>query len=135
LIGLPDVSPDPVLWVEAAAVSEAPCEIRPEHPAPKLVTDNLDNFGNRGDSHRLSTPSIPQDEATLTPSLAPALPCSEVIEVTEVIGYRGRPKKRATRVDSKVSLICALVANADRQDETVDAKARSRSKSRRENPL
>src|SRR5215218_1191742 len=28
---------------------------------------------------------------------------AEVIEVTEVIGYRSRPKKRATRVDSKVS--------------------------------
>jgi hypothetical protein len=72
-----------------------------EHPPPKLVTDNLDNFGNRGDRHRLSTASSPQDEATLTLSLAPTLPCSEVIAVTEVIGYR--PKKRATRVDSKVS--------------------------------
>jgi hypothetical protein len=37
--------------------SEAPCEIRPEHPTSKMVTDNLDNFSNRGDSHRLSTPS------------------------------------------------------------------------------
>jgi hypothetical protein len=54
----------------------------------KLVTDNLDNFSNQGDSHRLSTPSIPQDEATLTLSLAPTLPCSAVIAVTEVIGYR-----------------------------------------------
>ena len=54
---------------------------------PKLVTDNLDNFSNRGDSHRLSTPSTPQDEATLTHSLAPTLPYSEVIAVTEVIGY------------------------------------------------
>src|SRR5215218_3887003 len=74
-----------------------------EHPPPKLVTDNLDNFGNRDERHRLSTPSTPQDEATLTLSLAPTLPCSEVIAVTEVISYRSRPKKRATRVDSKVS--------------------------------
>src|SRR5215213_7416617 len=67
-----------------------------EHPTPKLVTGNLDNFSNRGDSHRLSTPSTPLDKATLTLSDAPALPCSEVIEVTKVIGYRslrssGRP--------------------------------------------
>jgi hypothetical protein len=101
----------------------------------KLVTDNLDNFSNRGDSHRLSIPSTPLDKATLTPSLAPTLPCSKVIEVTEVIGYRSLPKKRATRIDSKVSLICALVPNADRQDETVDAKADSRSKMRGDNPL
>src|SRR5215211_608239 len=74
-----------------------------EHPPPKLVTGNLDNFSNRSYGHRLSTPSIPQDEATLTLSLAPTLPCSEVIAVTEVIGYRSRPKKRATRIDSKVS--------------------------------
>jgi hypothetical protein len=60
---------------------------------------------------------------------------AEVIAVTEVIGYRSRPKKRATRIDSKVSLICALVPNADRQDETVDAKADSRSKMRGDNPL
>ena len=46
-----------------------------ERPMRKLVTDNLDNFSNRGDSHRLSIPSTPQDEATLTLSLAPALPC------------------------------------------------------------
>jgi hypothetical protein len=60
----------------------------------KLVTDNLDNFSNRGDSHRPYTPSTPQDEATLTLSLAPALPCSKVIKVTEVIGYRsGHPCK------------------------------------------
>jgi hypothetical protein len=38
LIGLPDVPPDPVLWIEAAVLSEAPGEIRPEHPPPKLVT-------------------------------------------------------------------------------------------------
>ncbi len=37
---------------------------------PKLVTDNLDNFSNRGDSHRLSTSSTLQDETTLTLSLA-----------------------------------------------------------------
>jgi hypothetical protein len=67
---------------------EAPGEIQPEHPMPKLVTDNLDNFSNRGDSYRLSTPSTLQDEATPTLSLAPALPCSAVIAVTEVIGYR-----------------------------------------------
>jgi hypothetical protein len=54
----------------------------------KLVTGNLDNFGNRGNRHRLSTPSTPQDEATLTHSLAPTLPCSAVIAVTEVIGNR-----------------------------------------------
>jgi hypothetical protein len=54
----------------------------------KLVTDNLDNFSNRGDSHRLSIPSTPQDEAILTLSVAPTLPCCTVIEVTEVIGYR-----------------------------------------------
>ena len=60
----------------------------------KLVTDNLDNFSNRDDRHRLSTPSSPQDEATLTLSLAPTLPCSAVIAVTEVIGYRrGHPCK------------------------------------------
>jgi hypothetical protein len=82
------VPPDPVLWVEAAILSEVTCDIRPEHPMPKLVTDNLDNISNRGDSHRLSTPSTPPDEATLTLSLALALPCSEVIAVTEVIGYR-----------------------------------------------
>jgi hypothetical protein len=65
-----------------------------EHPLRKVVTDNLDNFSNRGDSHRLSIPSIPQDEATLTLSLAPTLPCSEVIAVTEVIGYlRSHPSK------------------------------------------
>jgi hypothetical protein len=69
----------------------------------KLVTDNLDNFSNRDDRHRLSIPSIPQDKASPTLSLAPALPCSKVIAVTEVIGYRSRPKKRATRIDSKVS--------------------------------
>jgi CheY-like chemotaxis protein len=57
----------------------------------KLVTDNLDNFGNRADSHRLSTSSTPQDEATLTLSPAPTLPCSAVIAVTEVIGYRRSP--------------------------------------------
>jgi hypothetical protein len=76
-----------------------------EHPTPKLVTGNLDNFSNRGDSHRLSISSTPQDKATSTPSLAPApkLPCSKVIKVTEVISYRSRPKKRATRIDSKVS--------------------------------
>ncbi len=51
-----------------------------EHPTPKVVTDNLDNFSNRGDSHRLSIPSSPQDEATLTLSGAPTLPCR---------GYRG----------------------------------------------
>jgi hypothetical protein len=64
-----------VLWVEAAVHSEAPCEIRPEHPPPKLVTDNLDNFSNRGDRHRLSIPSTPQDRATPTLSGAPTLPC------------------------------------------------------------
>src|SRR5215211_5944521 len=42
-----------------------------EHPTPKLVTGNLDNFSNRGGSRRLSTPSTPQYEATL--SLAQAL--------------------------------------------------------------
>src|SRR5215208_2873851 len=90
------------LWqLELAAVGRNVCLA--EHPTPKLVTDNLDNFSNRGDSHRLSTPSTPLDKATLTLSDAPALPCSEVIEVTEVIGYRSRPKKIATRIDSKVS--------------------------------
>src|SRR5215217_7733812 len=44
-----------------------------EHPTPKLVTGNLDNFSNRGGSRRLSTPSTPQYEATLTLSLAQAL--------------------------------------------------------------
>ena len=56
MIGLPDVPPDPVLRVEAALLSEARCEKRPEHPTPKLLTDNLDNLGNRGDRHRLSIP-------------------------------------------------------------------------------
>src|SRR5215212_6037066 len=28
-----------------------------EHPPPKPVTDNLDNFSNRGDSYCLSNPS------------------------------------------------------------------------------
>src|SRR5215212_9938077 len=74
-----------------------------EHPPPKPVTDNLDNFSNRGDSYLLSIPSTPQDKATSTPSLATMLPRSKVIKVTEVIGYRSRPKKRATRIDSKVS--------------------------------
>jgi hypothetical protein len=69
------VPPDPVLSVEAAVHPEAPCEIQPEHPPPKVVTDNLDNFGNRADSHRLSTPSTPQDKVTLTLSLAPEFPC------------------------------------------------------------
>jgi hypothetical protein len=77
LMGLPDVPPDPILWVQAAVHSEA---IRPEHPTPKLVTDNLDNFSNRGDNYRLSTPSTPQDKATPALSLAPVLPCR---------GYRG----------------------------------------------
>jgi hypothetical protein len=58
----------------------------------KPVTDNLDNFSNRDDSHRLSTPPTPQDEAALTLSLAPELPCSAVIAVTEVIGYRRSPR-------------------------------------------
>ena len=71
-----------------------------EHPTPKLVTDNLDNFSNRGDSHRLSTPSTPQDKATLTLSLAPALPCSEVIKVTEVIGYRRGHPCKGRRLDN-----------------------------------
>src|SRR5215217_474349 len=92
-----------VLWVEAAVLSEAPCELQPEHLLRKLVTDNFDNFSNRGGSRRLSTPSTPQDKVTPTLSLAPTLPCSAVIAVTEVISYRSRPKKRATRVDSKVS--------------------------------
>jgi len=56
LIGLPTVPPDAVLWVEATILSEASCEIRAEHPTPKLVTDNLDNSSNRADMHRLSTP-------------------------------------------------------------------------------
>jgi hypothetical protein len=43
LIGLPVVPPDPVLWVEAAVLSEAPGEIWPEHPTLKVVTDNLDS--------------------------------------------------------------------------------------------
>jgi hypothetical protein len=78
--------------VDHEAASEAPCKIRSEHPPPKLVTDNLDNFSNRADSHRLSTPSSPQEKATLTLSLAPTLPCSKVIAVTKVIGYRrGHP--------------------------------------------
>src|SRR5215207_11648409 len=59
-----------------------------EHPTPRLLTDNLDNFSNRGDRHRLSIPSTPQDKATSTLSLAPTLPCSAVIAVTEVIGNR-----------------------------------------------
>jgi hypothetical protein len=125
------VPPDPVLWVEAAVHSEA---IRPEHPTPKLVTDNLDNFSNRGDSHRLSTHSVPQEEATLTPSLAPTLTLLRLsrlpkLSVTEA-DQRREPRESILR-----SLICALVPNADRQDETVDAKADSRSKPRRENPL
>jgi hypothetical protein len=132
LIGLPDVPPDPVLRVEAALLSEAPCEKRPEHPTPKLLTDNLDNLGNRGDRHRLSIPSTPQDKATVTLSLAPALPYSKVTEVIEVTeaDRRREPRKSILR-----SLICALVPNADRQDETVDAKADSRSKTRGDDPL
>jgi hypothetical protein len=76
----PDVPPDAVLWVEATILSQAPCEIQPEHPTWKLVTDNLDNFSNRGDRHRLSIPSTPQDKASPTLSGAPTLPCR---------GYRG----------------------------------------------
>ena len=129
MIGLPDVPPDPVLRVEAALLSEAPCEKRPEHPTPKLLTDNL---GNRGDRHRLSIASTPLDKATVTLSLAPALPCSKVTEVIEVTeaDQRREPRKSILR-----ALICALVPNADRQDETVDAKADSRSKTRGDNPL
>jgi hypothetical protein len=97
---LPDVPPDPILWVEAAVLSEAPGEIRPEHPTPKVVTDNLDNFSNRGDSHRLSTPSTPQDKATSTLSVAPTLPCSAVIAVTEVIGYRRGHPCKCRRLDN-----------------------------------
>jgi hypothetical protein len=100
--GLPDVPPDPVLWVEAAVFSEAPCEIRSEHPMRKLVTDNLGNFGNRDDRHRLSTPSTPKMRL-LSLFLVLRHSPAEVIAVTEVISYRSRPKKRATRVDSKVS--------------------------------
>src|SRR5829696_7815175 len=59
-----------------------------EHPMRKLVTDNLDNFSNRGDSHRLSTPSTPQDEATLILPLAPTLPCR---------GYRGYRSYRSPK--------------------------------------
>jgi hypothetical protein len=85
-----------VLWVEAGVLCEAPYEIRSAHPLRKLVTDNLDNFSNRGYSHRLSTPSTPQDEATLTPSLAPTLPCR---------GYRGYrsyrlPKRPPVQVET-----------------------------------
>ena len=71
-------------------------------PPPRLVTDNLDNFGNRGDSHRLS---ILQPHKMRLHSLFLLLRRSpaEVIAVTEVIGYRSQPKKRATSVDSKVS--------------------------------
>jgi len=65
-----------------------------------VVTDNLDNFSNRDDRHRLSTPSTPQDEATLTLSLAPTLPCSKVIAVTEVIGYRRSPPYKWRRLDN-----------------------------------
>jgi hypothetical protein len=71
-----------------------------EHPPRKLVTDNLDTFSNRGDKHRLSTPSTPQDKATPTLSLAPTLPCSKVIEVTEVIGYRRSPPCKWRRLDN-----------------------------------
>ena len=79
LIGLSDVLPDPDLWVEAAVHSEAPW-IYSQSTPPEVVTDNLDTFSNRGASHRMSTPSSPRDEATLTLSLAPTFPCR---------GYRG----------------------------------------------
>src|SRR5215213_4841010 len=67
------------LWqLELAAVGGNVCLA--EHPTPRLVTDNLDNFSNRADRHRLSIPSTPQDKATPTLSVAPTLPCR---------GYRG----------------------------------------------
>ena len=59
--------------LELAAVGGNVCLA--EHPTPKLVIDNLDNFSNRYDRHRLSTPSTPLDEATPTLSGAPTLPC------------------------------------------------------------
>jgi hypothetical protein len=58
-----------------------------EHPTPKPVTDNLDNFSNRGDSHRLSTPST-HNMRLLSLFLLLRRSPAEVIEVTEVIGYR-----------------------------------------------
>jgi len=48
----------PFSGLEGGVLSEVPGEIRPEHPTPKLLTDNLDNFGNRADKHRLSLSSI-----------------------------------------------------------------------------
>jgi hypothetical protein len=96
------VPPDPVLRVEGAVLSEAPREIRSEHPTPKPVTDNLDNFSNRADRHRLSIPST-HKVGLLPLFLSLRRSSTKVIAVTEVIGYRSRPKKRATRVDSKVS--------------------------------
>src|SRR5215213_987095 len=62
-----------------------------ERPPPKLVTDNLDNFSNRGYSHRLSTPSTPQDEATfLLLRGSPALRLSRLprLSVTEAARRR-----------------------------------------------
>jgi hypothetical protein len=64
-----------------------------EHPTPKLVTDNLDNFSNRDDKHRLSIPSTPKIRLLSLFLLLRRSP-AEVIEVTEVIGYRrGHPWK------------------------------------------
>jgi hypothetical protein len=54
-------------------------------PAQTLVTDNLDNFSNRGDSHPLSTPSAPQDKATLTLSLAPTLPALRLSRLPKLL--------------------------------------------------
>jgi hypothetical protein len=85
-------------------------QIRPEHPMRKLVTDNLDNFSNLGDKHRLSIPSTPRDKATLTLPLAPTLPCSEVIAVTEVIGYRrSHPCKECGVRDDRAKLSSRLL--------------------------
>jgi hypothetical protein len=81
-----------------------------EHPMRKLVTDNLDNFSNLGDKHRLSIPSTPRDKATLTLPLAPTLPCSEVIAVTEVIGYRrSHPCKECGVRDDRAKLSSRLL--------------------------
>jgi len=87
LISLPDLPPDPVLWVEAAVLSEAPYEIRPEHPASKLVIGNLDDLSNRADRHRLSIPST-HKVGLLPLFLVLRRSSTKVIVVTEVIGYR-----------------------------------------------
>jgi len=60
---------------------------------------------------------------------------TKVISVTEVIEVTEADQIREPRESIPRSLICALVANAGRQKKMVEAKADSRSKARRENPL